>query len=627
MSRWLQKLLKLKVNIYSENESWDGGGLVSPHQPHVQKACVGAYYGLVASRSTDISAISLLLVVLVLVGAGWITRYLNGSLAPLEGDQLLSGLEAEVLVERDAQGIPTITAASRADTAYALGVLHAQERFFQMDLLRRNAAGELSELVGTDAINHDSRIRIHQFRKRAEQALTEVGVEEAKLLNAYTRGVNAGLNGLTKPPFEYLLLQTKPAPWRPADSLLVLFSMYMDLQPIWNQRERSLAVLGDTLPHDWLSFLTPEGGEWDSPVHGERYRWEAKFPTQALSELQAPRQVSENSWGYRDAIEVGSNNWSVSGDLGAKGAAIVANDMHLGLSVPNIWYRASWYLNEDGRRVTGATLPGAPSMVVGSNERIAWGFTNSNGDYHDSIKLKTNGDGTEYLTEDGWRPFTVDTELVPVKGADPVALEVRSTRWGPVIGKDHQGELLALRWVAHDPQGANLNSMHLEAASTVEEALDIAATAGMPGQNLNVVDHLGNQAWTIMGRLPRRVGFAEAGVSPLASSDWSSGQLGWDGYLQPQEYPRIVNPEHGRIWTANARIVSDELLDIVGRGGYALGARQQQIEEGLFARDVLSESDLLDIALDDRAIFLERWQQLLLSTIVRSQSRVSWKTL
>lgn len=559
----------------------------------------------------------LLLVLLLVVAAGETAWHLKGSLAPLEGEQHLSGLHGEVLVERDAQGIPTITAESRRDTAYALGVLHAQERFFQMDLLRRNSAGELSALVGAKAIGHDQKIRIHQFRKRAERAAAELNHRDRKLLVAYTRGVNAGLSALTTRPFEYLLLQADPVPWQPADSLLVLFSMYMDLQPIWNQRERSLAVLRDSLPEDWYRFLSPEGGEWDSPVHGERYHWEAGFPAQPLSELQASRQLAQADWGYRDAIELGSNNWSVSGDLSATGVAMVANDMHLGLGVPNIWYRASWYL-EDGRRVTGATLPGAPSMVVGSNQTIAWGFTNSNGDYHDSIALRTNADGTKYLTEDGWESFTVHKERVQVKGSESLEVKLRSTRWGPVIGQDHRGELLAMRWVAHDPEGANLNSMLLENAGTIYEAMDIAAGAGMPGQNLLVVDHLGNQAWTIMGRLPRRVGFMEAGVSPIAVNDWSSGELGWDGYLESSEYPRIVNPKHGRIWTANARVVSGELLDLVGRGGYALGARQQQIEKGLFARDQLNESDFLEIALDDRAVFLERWQQLLLASIAEN---------
>lgn len=564
-----------------------------------------------------ISRIALLLIVVVAGTALWVGWNLNGSLAPLEGEQTFAGLNAEVEVERDAQGIPTIHAENRQDAAFALGVLHAQERYFQMDLLRRNSAGEMSELLGADLLSHDSRVRTHQFRKRAERAVAALGPEEADILKAYTRGVNAGLGALDKAPFEYLLLQGEPKAWRPADTVLVLFSMYLDLQPEWNEHERSLAVMRDSLPADWYRFLTPAGGKWDSPIHGDDYQWQAALPEQPLSELQSAEKLTANGdfWSYRDGFEVGSNNWSVSGGLTEYGSGMVANDMHLGLNVPNIWYRASWYLNRDGRRVTGATLPGAPTLVVGSNEYIAWGFTNSYGDYHDSIILQVSEDGSRYLTPDGWEDFRVESEQIKVKGGDPVELEVRLTRWGPVIGKDHKGNALALRWVPHDVEGANLNSYYMEKADNIYQAMDVAATAGIPGQNLNVVDRQGNQAWTIMGRLPRRVGFDEAGIAPTEPADWSGGDIGWNGYLAPEEYPRVVNPADGRIWTANARIVSDHLLDLVGRGDYALGARQQQIETGLHARDQLKEQDFLDIALDDRAVFLERWRSLLLNTL------------
>lgn len=563
-----------------------------------------------------ISRIALLLGALVAAVALWIGWSLNGSLAPLEGEQTFTGLDAPVQVERDAQGIPTIRAKNREDAAFALGVLHAQERFFQMDLLRRNSAGEMSQLLGKGLLSHDTTVRIHQFRKRAERAVAALGEEEAGLLKAYTRGVNSGLNALDKPPFEYLLLQSEPQAWRPADTVLVLYSMYLDLQPEWNEHERSLAVLRDSLPEDWYRFLTPAGGRWDAPIQGDSYQWQPVFPQQPLAELQSPEKLTavDGLWNYRDGFEIGSNNWSVSGKLTDYGSGMVANDMHLGLNVPNIWYRASWYL-DDGRRVTGATLPGAPTLVVGSNEHIAWGFTNSYGDYHDTIVLHTSQDGRQYLAPEGWENFRVEDESIQVKDGEPVELSVRLTRWGPVIGSDHKGNLLALRWVAHDVDGANLNSYYMEKADDIYQAMDVAATAGIPGQNLNVVDSQGNQAWTIMGRLPHRFGFEAAGVSPTEPADWSSGELGWDRYLSPGEYPRVVNPEDGRIWTANARVVSGELLDLVGRGDYALGARQQQIEKDLYAKDRLQEKDLLNIALDDRALFLERWRDLLLDSL------------
>ncbi len=556
----------------------------------------------------------LFLLVLSCGGVAWIWWQLDGSLAQLEGDLALNGLNDRVVVERDAQGIPTITASNRPDIAFALGVLHAQERFFQMDLLRRNSAGELAALVGPAATRYDTRIRVHQFRKRAQQAAAAMEDSSRRLLEAYTQGVNAGLNHLSSPPFEYRLLNTTPSPWRPEDSLLTLYSMYLDLQPEWNERERSLAVMKDSLPADWYDFLTPKGGEWDAPMEGEPYQWDAVFPQTPLAQLQS-QATATLDWRYSDSIEMGSNNWSVAGSRTEYGTGMVANDMHLSLSVPNIWYRASWYLpGGDKRRVTGATLPGAPTMVVGSNEHIAWGFTNSNGDYHDSITLQTNAENTEYLTPDGWEAFRMEREKITVKDEEPRELTVRLTRWGPVIGEDHLGNLTALRWVAHDVEGANLNLVNMEKANTVYDALNIAATAGVPGQNLNVVDNRGNQAWSIMGRIPRRFGFEESGLSAELPSDWSTGTHGWSGYLTASEYPQIINPEHGRIWTANARIAGEQ-LNRLGWGDYALGARQQQIRDSLMAKERFSEEDFLNIQMDNRAIFLTRWQQLLLTVL------------
>ncbi|MEZ5529222.1 MAG: penicillin acylase family protein [Porticoccaceae bacterium] len=555
---------------------------------------------------------------LATTAAGYGYWFLRASLPQLEGTVTSEQLHSPVTIDRDIRGIPTISGSDRNDIAFALGFLHAQERFFQMDLLRRNSAGELSELFGTLALNHDKAVRVHQFRQRALRAFAAMGAEDQALLKTYTEGVNQGLNDLHKAPFEYALLRTPPKPWQVEDAFLALFSMYIDLQPELSEYERSLAVLRDSLPADWFAFLVPEGGEWDAPIQGPAYAFDDRLPKQPLAQLQLPADAtataSLHSGSYRDYVEVGSNNWSVGGALTDYPSGMVANDMHLGLNVPNIWYRASWHLPTDNRRVTGATLPGVPVMVVGSNEHIAWGFTNTYGDYQDSIVLQVNDAGDAYLTPDGWQPFSVETETIQVKGAPAEAMEIKHTIWGPVIGEDHKHRPLALRWVAHDPEGANLNIRQLEAADNVDEAVQLAATMGIPGQNLNVVDRDGNQGWTIAGRLPKRVGFiGERLSSKYPQQDWSSGQLRWDGYLSAADYPRVINPAGNRIWTANARVVSGAMLDKIGHGSYALGARQQQIANDLHAKNHFSEQDMLAIALDDRALFLNRWQQLLLN--------------
>lgn len=552
----------------------------------------------------------------------------QGSLSILEGQISLAGVKAPLTILRDIKGVPTIKASNREDTAYALGFLHGQERFFQMDLLRRTSAGELSDLFGKRAIRHDKKIRLHQFRKRATDAFENMPPIHQQILSHYTMGVNQGLEALGQLPFEYFLLQGQAQPWQVQDGLLVLYSMYIDLQPIWGQSERSLAVMKDLLPKDWFTFLTSQGGYWDSPIEGPAYKENTIIPIKPLSlfqEKSAPQNhASANTdrtrYGsnYTDKIHYGSNNWSVSGVLTSHGAGMVANDMHLGLGVPNIWYRASWYL-EDGRRITGVSLPGTPAMIAGSNERVAWGFTNSQGDYSDVIILKTR-EPNQYLTPQGWQEFIIESEKIQVKGKDAIEVKVKKTQWGPVIGKDHNGSTLALRWVAHDVQGANMNILGMEDALDIKNALAIAPLAGIPGQNLNVVDHQGKNAWSIMGRLPNRFGFSKNNRAPYffdsqLPKDWSQGRYGWQGYLSKGDYPKIINPNNGRIWTANARVASGINLAKVGVNNYALGARQKQIQQGLQSKDIFTELDFLEMQLDDKAVFLTRWQILMLSIL------------
>lgn len=551
----------------------------------------------------------------LVIGLGFFYWQLTGSLATLDGQRLGLPLHADVTITRDQQGLPTITATTRPDTAFGLGYIHAQDRFFQMDLLRRNSAGEMSALFGTVALGYDQRIRVHQFRQRGNAAVNALPQAHRDVLHAYTLGVNAGLSDLRNPPFEYSLLGVEPTPWVPADTMLVLYSMYLDLQPNWNEQEASRAAMLDLLPADWFNFLQPEGGEWDAPISGTPYVYAADLPETPLAQFStAPDPLA---YRYADPFDVGSNSWSVAGSRTRYPAAMVANDMHLGLRVPNIWYRATWAVPGQDRSISGATLPGTPAMVVGSNEHIAWAFTNSNGDYHDTILLQTRRDDSEYLTPEGWVPFEIQNEIIAIKDAEPVVSAVKRTRWGPVIGRNHNGQWMVMRWVAHDPAGANLMLMELEGVDQAVDALPIAAQTGVPGQNFVVVDKDGNQAWSIMGRLPRRAGEGFDGRLPM---DWSTGTHFWNGYLTPEEYPRIINPATERIWTGNARMVSGADLERVGTAEYALGARQQQIRNRLLQNQVFTEQDFLDLQMDNQAIFLERWQALLSAVLAQPNS-------
>jgi len=533
---------------------------------------------------------------------------LRASLPQLEGEIVVVGIEAPVSVARDADGIPVISAASRRDLAFATGFAHGQDRFFQMDLIRRQAAGELSELVGPAALEVDKRYRFHRFRGRAQAVFDAATRAERELMVAYADGVNAGLASLDAKPFEYYVLRAEPGAWQPTDSLLAVYAMYVQLNDSRATKEIRRGLAHRVLPAEVYAWMYPQGTPWDAPIMGKP-RERAPIPTADVLSLRgvdddAPAANEQGRYPLR-----GSNNWAVSGALTASGRALVSNDMHLGHATPNIWYQAR--LQIPGQLdLAGVTLPGAPFVISGSNARVAWGYTNSYGDWTDAVLLKPGATEGTYRTPEGDREFNVIVETINVKGADPVEYTIRETVWGPVRDDiDYPDGEIAVSWIAHKPEGVNLGLLRVENAASVAEALDIANTISMPPQNFVTGDADGNIGWTIAGKIPRKTGF-----DPMLPADWSE-EHGWQGWLDPSEYPRVVNPESGRIWTANARVTDAEVLQIVGDGGYDLGARARQIRDGLFARDTFTPEDMLAIQYDDRALFLAPWRELLLEVL------------
>jgi penicillin amidase len=592
------------------------------------------------------------LVLLTLVTAGWAWVQLGRSLPHLEGTRVLDGLSATVTVDRDGLGVPTIKGSFRLDVARALGFVHAQDRFFQMDLSRRRAAGELSELFGRAALATDQGARLHRFRHRAAAVLAGSSADELALVDAYVAGVNAGLKSLRAAPFEYLLLGKTPAPWTREDSVLVVASMFFTLQDSTAAVEGRAALMHDVLPPPLADFLNSTASEWDTPMQGEAIPPPVPPPADVFDLRTAPalasagigsqsrldgsnrlRQgydgppkrsakaedpASEDTFADALGLNVpedarGSNNWVVAGSRTVDGRALLSDDMHLGLSVPNIWYRASlvWTIDRGPRQVTGVTLPGTPAMVVGSNGRIAWGFTNTTADWSDRVLIElVPGDPTRYLTPDGPRAFEVTRERISVDDEDDQWIDVRETIWGPVPEPDHAGRLYAIAWVAHRPDGLNLRFAKLETAETLEQAMDIANGSGTPAQNCVFADDRGQIAWTIAGNIPRRVGFT--GQLPVS---WADGTRGWQGWHDKADYPRIVNPPDGVIVTANNRLVSGRYLEMLGDGGYDPGARARQILNGVRKSTPVSAKDMLEVQLDDRALLMERWRNLALDAI------------
>ena len=560
---------------------------------------------------------------------------LRASLPRLDGELRAVGLKATVHITRDDLGVPTIDAANRFDLAYGTGFVHGQDRFFQMDLLRRLAAGELAELFGPVAVDQDRKTRLFRLRSVAREALAEASEPQRATLEAYARGVNAGLARLGSRPWEYWALGTPPARWQAEDTFLVTYAMWWDLQSGDAGYERLRQAVNARLGgaqcgggwHCALEFLYPERTEWDAPIGTDVPAAPAEIPApEALDVREAhPAPTGEAapaaSLDPEQDARAGSNNWAVTGRLTASGSALVANDMHLNLRVPAVWYRARLRTPAEAGSpaldLIGATLPGTPLLVAGSNTHIAWGFTNSAGNWMSVTRVPCSAVGKQELTTvSGVQPLTVVRERIHVKGAEDAELDVRSGPAGVLWqAEPARQSCWFVRWLAQQPEATNLNLMGLEHAATVADALALAPGIGIPHENFVVGDREGHIGWSIYGRIPDDTGAARA----LGKVTWTTAT----------NHPRLLDPPRGRIWTANARVSVDakELALIGGSdapygANYVLGARARQIRDDLLGlAEGEKPADMLRVQLDDRALFLTRWRELLLQLIDPASAR------
>lgn len=423
------------------------------------------------------------------------------------------------------------------------------------------------------------------------------------LLEAYSEGVAAGLSDLRLSPFPYGLLRLPLTDWAPEDSLLVIYAMYFDLQDREREYDLCRLRLERALAPAVVAFLTAPAWDWETPLEDEPV---ASPPSpipgpEALDLRTIPRALwpLDPQVGSGD-FAPGSNAWAVAGSRTDDGRALLANDMHLGLRVPNIWFRVR--ILYPGVDAVGVSLPGVPGLVTGSNGHIAWGFTNAYGDFQQWIAVP-------------------ETELrqrrvrLTVRGGRDVEAVFEDSAFGPVLTRLGDGTALALAWTAHQPGAADLGLFELIEADSIEQAFEIAAVAGIPAQNMLVAGRDGRIAWTIAGRLPRRSG------APAALLLHDDPRVRWAGWLAPQEQPRRLDPAEGLLWSANARMVGGEDGAKIGDGGLVLGARARQIRDALRRIERADEGAMLALQLDDRALFLARWRALLLATLEGSSDR------
>jgi penicillin amidase len=495
--------------------------------------------------------LSALLLVLVCAAAAALSAagyaYLRQSLPQSEGEIQLTGLDGPVDILREANGIPHIFASSIADAHFALGFVHAQDRLWQMEIDRRIASGRLAEALGPAALEADRLFRTLGVHRVASANFTHYDDESKRLLEAYSKGVNAFLATDPVLPPEFWIFGIRPEAWTPVDSIAWLKMMAWDLGGNWRSELLRLS-LAQRLPVSAIQeFLPPYPGD-------------APLPLPDLKKLYGPLEREPIQVSALPSVEgLGSNSWVVSGTRSKSGKPLLANDPHLGLAAPSVWYLA--HLHAPGLEVIGGTLPGVPGVILGRTDRIAWGFTNTGPDVQDLYLEKLDASGG-YATPEGVRRFAVVEETIKVKGRPDERLSVRLSRHGPILSDawpraldaTPRGYALAFQWTALAEDDLTLQaSLKLSQARDWASFVAIGRNLHAPQQNVVYADIDGNIGFIAPGRVPvRKPGNALHGLAPAPGWD---ANYDWSGYISYDELPRSLNPPSGMIVTANQKIV------------------------------------------------------------------------
>ncbi|BBL77211.1 penicillin acylase family protein [Methylomagnum ishizawai] len=489
------------------------------------------------------------LIYLGLLVAGW--ALFQGYRSRPEDAAPLPGLDRPVEIIRDRQGVPHIYADTEADAYFALGYVHAQDRLWQMDLNRRLGSGRLAEVLGEKALEQDRFMRTLGLRRAAERNLEGLDAGTRRILDAYARGVNAYVGRGGRLPLEFWVQGYRPTPWTPVDSLVWLKTLAWNLSGNWWEELLNLR-LSRRLPPERIAELFPP------------YPGDTAFRLPALDSLYAGLDASAQALMALDIQgprrSLGSNNWAVDGHRSRGGQPLLANDPHLKLGAPPVWYFA--HLEAPGLSVVGATLPGVPAVVLGRSRHAAWAFTNTGPDTQDIyVEKPLAGDASRYLTPDGTAAFGRISETIGVRGAAPETLVVRTTRHGPVISDASPevraalpaGTAMALRWTGLDPEDTTLRFMHQAArARDGDGILAAARDFQAPQQNIVYADDRGGIGFVAAGRIPiRRSDNDLMGLAPAPGWD---ARYDWTGFIPFGELPQSRQPASGKIVTANQKI-------------------------------------------------------------------------
>jgi penicillin G amidase len=504
----------------------------------------------------------LLIVVLAALGCGYFI--VHSALPQLDGKIAVKGISGAVKVTRDQHGVPTIEAASMEDLFFAQGYVTAQDRLWQMDIMRRFASGELSEILGADTVKVDREQRILGLRAAAKKSIALLNERDRSYFEAYARGVNAFIEAHANSlPLEFRILKYRPKPWLVEDSNVIANQMVKDLNfyPFRDAliREKILAKLGPELTAD----LYVNRSWHDRPPTVMR---ESLDDQQDQNDTNDDDDDDDDDWGpdnavtQRKAAELwaqgapeavnGSNNWVISGAHTVSGKPLLSNDMHLGHQMPNLWYES--HLKSGALDVAGVTLPGMPYVIVGHNQRVAWGFTNVGPTVTDGFIENFNAQGA-YQTPQGWQQPEHREGVIHVKGAPDVRVDVKITRHGPIVSELIPGETrqVALRWTLYD--GLHVPFFDVDTAQNWNDFRKAFSQLDAPGQNVVYADVDGNIGYQTTGHIPIRA--SGDGSLPVSGVDDAHE---WTSYIPFDKLPNIFNPPSGVIATANGRITPDD---------------------------------------------------------------------
>ncbi len=556
---------------------------------------------------------------------------MRDALPQIDGTVHLSGLGAPVTVLRDVHGVPSLRAATVDDLLFAQGFVTAQDRLFQMDGLRRHAAGELAAVLGPAYLPHDRLQRVLGLRDAADRAIAVLPSDQLHQLEVYARGVNAEIaSARDHLPVEFRLLHYTPAPWTPRDSLLVALAMFQELSngfPTKLNREAIESRLDPALPaserQQLLADLYPVGSWRDHPPGAPAVDLanpaepveEVPLDPSQVRNLPSPAATSSDllaleasaTPGLCSGCRAGSNQWAVSGAHTADGKPLLANDMHLHLAVPDVWYETG--LEAPGIHVAGVALPGVPFIIVGHNQHVAWGFTNLGADVQDLYveHLRGSAAAEQFEAADGsWHPLLHRQEVIRVRGGRDITLDVKMTQHGPdptpIITPLFPSETrpIALRWTVYDPR--NISSPFF-AVNTAADGPTLAAALaefGGPSENLVYADDGGHIGYHATGRIPVRGSLAQpTPLSPVPIAGWGPGAAAheWAGYIPYDQLPQATDPAGGVLATANARITPD-LYPYPVTLDWTDPYRNERIWKQLSGRNGLTPADMLRLQND-----------------------------